>query len=76
MSDNLRDRIAAVLFQQRGYRHGWDDETEACREMWRRDADAVIAELGLREDTEVISAGWIGGDKTRTRHVTEWTNDD
>lgn len=45
MTDTLRDRIAAVLFQRRGYSHGWDDETEVCREMWRRDADAVIAEL-------------------------------
>jgi hypothetical protein len=44
-----RNRIAKVLFQQRGYRHGWDDETEACREMWRRDADEVIA--ALRQET-------------------------
>jgi hypothetical protein len=63
MTDNLRDRIAAALFRQRGHSHNWDDETESCREMWRNDADAVIRDLGLRQET----VGLIH------RHVTEWT---
>ena len=54
----MRDRIAAVLFRQRGHSHGWDDETEACREMWRRDADAVIRELGWREEKAVKNSAF------------------
>lgn len=65
MSD-LRDRIASVLFRQRGHSHGWDDETEACREMWRRDADAVIRELGLKR-----ADGPLRGTPVH-RYITEW----
>lgn len=50
MTDDLRDRIAKVLHQRFGpslgaAQCGWDREPEATRDMYRKDADAVIAEL-------------------------------
>jgi hypothetical protein len=75
MSDNLRDRIAAVLYRtyppyQLGYSFGcptekWEDESERCKEVYRRDADAVIAEMGLRQETVGLIHRW----------VTDWQHD-
>jgi hypothetical protein len=62
---NLRDRIAAVLYQRFstaiGFADAAWDNTE--HETWLEDADAVIRELGMRQET----VGLIH------RYVTEWT---
>lgn len=71
MTDDLRTRIAAVIMDAC---HGvYLDETVTA-------ADAVICELGLRqqrESGEIINTG--GGAPImygRTRYVTEWENDE
>jgi hypothetical protein len=88
---DLRDRIAAALFRRRWDLISWEDETEVCREMWRRDADAVIAALGLREEREDVASfqpGEIDDSMTPPRqkgrlawtpshrYVTEWEPDE
>lgn len=66
----LRTRIAAVLY--RLYSHGsWEQLLEIERQAWGDDADAVIRELGLREEQE--STGW-GNDVIATRIVSEWNH--
>lgn len=50
MADNLRERIAQTLHRRYAPQLGmadttWDDEHSLTQEMWREDADAVIAEL-------------------------------
>lgn len=63
MNEDLRDRIAAALYRQfppyqLGYTFGcpterWEDESEQCKDVYRRDADAVIAALQIEvEDGE------------------------
>ena len=53
MTDTLRDRIAAVLYDRAlsRARMSWqwaDLKSEEARSRWLADADAVIAELGLQ----------------------------
>lgn len=59
MSDSLRDRIAAVLYEQsiRRARMSWqwkDATHPEVRKRWLEDADAVIAELNLSVTGGVI----------------------
>ena len=79
MSD-LRTRIAKALF-----RHGfeylvWEDESDELRNVLLDEADAVIAELGLRKQEqtgEIVNI--IEGDGinySRHRYITEWTTDE
>jgi hypothetical protein len=54
MSDNLRDRIAAAIYQTV---RAWDDFPyeelpDHAKGLYRVQADAVIAALGLREEGE------------------------
>ena len=68
MTDILRTRIAKVLHRlygplMGGADHGWDDEPHGTQDEYLRDADAVIAELGLTEDE---------ADTNVTRYVTPW----
>jgi hypothetical protein len=67
MSD-LRTRIAKALYGQ--ILHPvppFDSQPDEVKQAWLADADAVIAELGLRRDTVGLIHRW----------VTEWetTND-
>lgn len=79
MTDSLRTRIAAVLYERFATAMGfadaaWDD-TE--HETWLEDADAVIRELNLKEERDRPYStlhGWQGD--WRTRYVTEWEKDD
>lgn len=69
MSDNLRDRVAAVLEEHRQVASscecGFDLGISAVTWHWRDHvADAVIEALNLRTDQ-------VG---TLTRYVTDWTN--
>lgn len=71
MSDSLRDRIAKVLHRQYGpslgaAEGGWDDEHTATKDMYRADADTVIAELGLTRVTR-------SENPPIHRYVTKWT---
>ena len=85
MSD-LRDRIAKVLHNQFGpslgaAEAGWDDEPAATKEMYRADADAVIAELGLRRESNQAQGGMDEMGVTfrtegRHRWVTDWQPDE
>ena len=51
MSDNLRDRIAKILYSQNtdqgwnGKEITWDEISQAYRACWLHDADAVIQAL-------------------------------
>lgn len=67
MSDDLRDRIAAVLMRDA---FGLTTQTAALRQ-----ADAVIAELGLKRmemgEWDVLAQGFRG-----FRYVTPWDVDD
>ena len=87
MTDNLRDRIAAVLYDRAlsRARMSWqwaDLKSEEARSRWLADADAVIAELRLREealDGAVVTDGFgtpIRIRPPRHRYVTDWSNDD
>lgn len=60
MTDTLRDRIAKAVSP-----HLVDMDAKAV-------ADAVIAELGLRRETESYGVP----DSTRHRYVTEWISDE
>jgi hypothetical protein len=71
MTDSLHDRIAEVLYRQH-YRYGnpdditWDDLEPALKDVYRDDADAVIAELGAipdrqHTDDEGRIWEWCGG---------------
>ena len=82
MTDNLRDRIAAVLYRNLRRQQGidrpdrfldWIDTSEL--------ADAVIAALGLRPEQGQRSNpdGPLWGRDNRhtvTRYVTEWITDE
>lgn len=75
MTDNLRDRIAKALFRNGFENLKWEDESEELREVLRGEADAVIAELGLRVETRRRSYGrWIlpTVDRIQRRWVTDW----
>ena len=86
MSDNLRDRIAAAIYDgmnewdrkwaidPRLTPPGWDGELKSETTCYKI-ADAVIAELGLHRNDEEDE---YGGYKPTGRHryVTEWTTDD
>lgn len=84
-SDRLRDRIAAVLLEswderQRQNRACWPDPRSLhCQDCANADADAVIAELGLKIEL------WKRTDDPRlpfpffhpvTRYFTDWKADD
>lgn len=54
MPDDLRTRIAKVLHARFASSMGmadveWADEHRLTQDEWRKDADAVIREIGLRE---------------------------
>jgi hypothetical protein len=56
MTDDLRGRTAKLLYRLYGPSHpryGWDDEPYMTQDDYRRDADAVIRELGLSEDLAI-----------------------
>lgn len=81
MTDNpLRDRVAQTLYRRYAPQLGmadnpWEDEHSLTQEMWREDADAVIAELGLRR--EDLGGFRVPGYGHRGyRYVTDWTADD
>ena len=79
MPDNLRDRIAAALYERHYRLDGrpsdltFDDLEPAIRDVYLSDADAVIAALGLKKDSEMAL-----DDDYRVvpmhRYVTEWTD--
>ena len=80
MSDDLRARIAAVLWQiyapVMGYAdQRWDELSEGLRDEFREDADVLIRELCLhREEMSewaVLSEGFRGH-----RYVTHWEEND
>ena len=58
--DNLRDRIARVLFdrdqttlERRGYfKMRWEESDANYLKPWREEAQAIIDELGLTVETE------------------------
>jgi hypothetical protein len=82
MSDNLRDRIAAVLLPSANYcQQSMTRPCDDCMESARKKADAVIGELGLRPELGQRSkpTGPLWGLNNRynvTRYVTEWKNND
>jgi hypothetical protein len=77
----LRERIAAALYRtyppyQLGYTFGcptenWEDESERCRDVYLRDADSLIRELGLQPH---LAKRIINGkpDQWVRRHETDW----
>jgi hypothetical protein len=70
----LRDRIAAVLRQEL-FGNGGDGDVEP-----EALADAVIRDLGLREESRGPVTAYRGGqyqdNQTLRRYVTEWTTHD
>ena len=81
MTDNLRDRIAAVL----------GANSHMSRELQDHLADVLIRDLGWREETQTLGDGMGGvsinsktGERTfhhraatrQSRYVTEWTTDE
>ena len=68
MSDNLRDRIAAVIAQHAVCMCG--EWAENMTEQAQHQADAVIEALGLRKQSDKLVR------PRQHRYVTEWTTDD
>ena len=64
MTDDLRTRIATALRNMTG-----DLTYEAM-------ADAVIRELGMREERRRFDTLFANRDEPQTRYVTEWTTDE
>lgn len=80
MTDTLRTRIAAVLYERAmsrlAWHRPWDNLHPELQQMWLDDADAVIRELNLKEERDRPYStlhGWQGD--WRTRYVTDWTTD-
>lgn len=81
MTDSLRDKIARVLHRIYGpclgaHPDGWDREPRATQDMYREDADAVIRELGLRQEVEILPRRSWRPTNQKHRYVTEWSADD
>ena len=72
MPDNLRDRIAAAIKAEDEKPHVCPFDGEPTMASYDRLADAVIRELGLKQQTnEMDTSG-----PYRHRYVTEWETDD
>jgi hypothetical protein len=77
--DGLRERIAVTIY---GAASQWDDYpwdalAGHIQALYLGQADAVIAELGLREEVDApysVRHDWVGD--TRRRYVTDWKADD
>lgn len=86
MTDNLRDRIAAVFARHvEDQLTNYDAGRTECGcghqgdETYRQHlADAVIAELGLREELRYPNRQprWSSMPPQRRRYVTEWENNE
>jgi hypothetical protein len=86
MTDNLRDRIAAVLEHHQqvasSCQCGFDLGIAAIAWKWREHvADAVILQLGLRPElgqrSKPTGPLWGGNNRYNvTRYVTNWENND
>lgn len=95
MTDSLRDKIAAALFENSavnvGMKLNWALAHDEVKAAWRRDADEVIAALGLNQEQRELMDGMCGqsinylsGKVTnhyraatrQHRYVTEWENDE
>ena len=80
MTDDLRTRIAAVLYRQH-YRYGnpdditWDELETDLKDRYLADADAVIRELGLRLDSTCHIHDREGKQRCH-RYVTDWIADE
>ena len=78
MTDNLRDRIAAVLYDRAlsRARMSWqwaDLKSGEARSRWLADADAVIEALGVHQEAAFDSQT---GQLIGHRYVTEWSDDE
>ena len=70
MTDNLRDRIAAVLLPSANYcQQSMTRPCDDCMEYARKKADAVIRELGIKKITDVNRS------VPQSRYVTEWMDE-
>ena len=81
VADNLRDRIAAVLLPDLEYAYAYNPGPQSPEDWANNLADAVIAELGLREEHRERSHGnWPNQPQViyrkQRRYISEWENDD
>jgi hypothetical protein len=91
MSDDLRTRIAKVLYTRAMSKLEWPWEAThpEMQKLWLADADAVIEKLGLRQEWGALDATDSGtladtreelktweGETIKTRYITEWVSDD
>ena len=67
MSDDLRTRIAKVLYRCDYGLRDWEKATDEGKQAYYDDADVLIRELGLRQESSFIS-----GDDGRQIRVSEW----
>lgn len=81
MADDLRTRIAAVLYERAmsrlAWHRSWDDLQPEVQQMWLEDAGAVVRELNMVQQNEMVKDGPVMPDglqkmKLRYRYVTEW----
>ena len=74
----LRDRIAAAIYKAASQwdSHPWESLAEHIQAAYRGQADAVIAELGLRKEgtdpEQIIGHGY----PPMYRYVTDWQTAD
>jgi hypothetical protein len=82
MSDYLRTRIAKALYGQiTAPVPLFDDQSDEVQSAWLADADAVIRELGLREERRGPVTAYRDGqyypDSSLVRFISDWeTRDD
>ena len=77
MPDNLRDRIAKILYLQNadedwnGKEITWEETSKAYRACWLHDAAKLIEALGLKRQDK-LAGPWAD----HHRYVTEWRTDE
>jgi hypothetical protein len=79
--DNLRTRIAKVLYRCDWELRDWEKATYGAKQPYYADADAVIRELGLRPQKGSFNDdGYHGGGPNypiiMRRYVTNWEKTD
>jgi hypothetical protein len=77
--DSLRDRIAVTIYGAASQwdAHPWDALAGHVKALYLGQADAVIAELGLRQECSwhVPVSKWAPHNPKHVRYVTDWKAD-
>jgi hypothetical protein len=71
---DIRNRIAAILYQNDGFIVPWTEAAEFLIRDYQKTADAVIREIGLQRET--VTNPILPNHTDDHRYVTDWKADD